>query len=197
MVAKGEKSQELEPMRLVARGPSDNGAAAIKRTYRMADLSDLESSLQPDSFHDASYDSMLENCIREVLEQEAPILDKVLVDRIARAHGFKRSGRLICERVLDLAERHYHFQPDPEPEHGHFVWLSPDDPARWNIYRVPEREEDIRFIEELAPEEIIAAAQSIQSDDAMIDIARTFGIRRLSASANGRLRRVLGANAMS
>jgi very-short-patch-repair endonuclease len=197
MVAKGEKSQELEPMRLVARGPSDNGAAAIKRTYRMADLSDLESSLQPDSFHDASYDSMLENCIREVLEQEAPILDKVLVDRIARAHGFKRSGRLICERVLDLAERHYHFQPDPEPEHGHFVWLSADDPARWNIYRVPEREEDIRFIEELAPEEIIAAAQSIQSDDAMIDIARTFGIRRLSASANGRLRRVLGANAMS
>lgn len=197
VVAKEEKSQELEPMRLVARGPSNDRAAAIKRTYRIADLSNLESSLQPDSFHDASYDSTLEKCIREVLEQEAPILDKVLVDRIARAHGFKRSGHLIRERVLELAERHYHFPPDPEPEHGHFVWLAADDPERWNIYRVPEREEDIRFIEELAPEEIIAAARSIQSDSLVVDIARTFGIRRLSASAKLRLVRVLGADAVS
>jgi very-short-patch-repair endonuclease len=189
--------QEMEPMRLVARGPSIDGADAVRRIYRMADLSSLESSIRPDSFHDVAYDSILEKCIREVLEQEAPILDKVLVDRIARAHGFKRSGRLICERVLDLAERHYHFQPDPEPEHGYFVWLTADDPDRWNIYRVPEREEDLRFIEELAPEEIIAAAQSVQGDDVTIDIARTFGIRRLSASAKGRLMRVLKADAAS
>jgi hypothetical protein len=56
------------------------------------------------------------------------------------------------------------------------MWLAADDPDRWSIYRVPEQEEDIRFIEELAPEEIIAAARTIQSNDAMIDIARTFGI---------------------
>lgn len=194
VVAKGVTSPNLEPMRLVARGPTDDSTSATKRTYRVADLSNLELPLKPDSFHDASYDSTLEECIREVLEQEAPILDKVLVDRIARAHGFKRSGHLIRERVLELAERHYHFQPDPEPEHGHFVWLTADDPDRWNIYRVPEREEDVRFIEELAPEEISAAARSLQSDDAVTDIARTFGIRRLSAAARGRLMKVLGAD---
>jgi very-short-patch-repair endonuclease len=195
MVVKKMESPPPEPMHLVARGPSDDRAAPIERTYRMADLSRLESSLKPDSFHDASYDAILETCIREVLEQEAPILDKVLVDRIARAHGFKRSGRLIRERVLELAERHYHFQPDSELDHGHFVWLAADDPVRWNIYRVPEQEEDIRFIEELAPEEIVAIARSIQSDDPVVDIARAFGIRRLSASAKGRLVRVLGAYA--
>lgn len=194
VVAKGVTSPNLEPMRLVARGPTDDSTSATKRIYRVADLSNLELPLKPDSFHDASYDSTLEECIREVLEQEAPILDKVLVDRIARAHGFKRSGHLIRERVLELAERHYHFQPDPEPEHGHFVWLTADDPDRWNIYRVPEREEDVRFIEELAPEEISAAARSLQSDDAVTDIARTFGIRRLSAAARGRLMKVLGAD---
>ncbi len=180
-------------MRLVARGPQSDHGVPIKRIYRMADLSRLEPSLRPSSFHDASYDSMIETCIREVLEQEAPILDKVLVDRIARAHGFKRSGRLICERVLEVAERHYHFQPDPEPEHGPFVWLAADDPGRWNIYRVPEREADVRFIEELAPEEIIAAARSIPSGDAAVEIARAFGIRRLSNSAKDRLMKVLGA----
>lgn len=75
------------------------------------------------------------------------------------------------------------------------MWLAADDPGRWNIYRVPEREEDIRFIEEIAPEEISAAARSIQSDDAITDIARTFGIRRLSAAAKSRLMKVLGAGA--
>ncbi|HXR91699.1 MAG TPA: DUF3320 domain-containing protein [Steroidobacteraceae bacterium] len=196
VVTMGEGDQEREPMRLVARGPSGDGVAAIKRIYRSADLSSLEPSLQPSIFHETSYDSTLEKCIREVLEQEAPILDKVLVDRVARAHGFKRSGHLICERVLDLAERHYHFQPDPEPEHGHFVWLAADDPDRWNTYRVPEREEDVRFIEELAPEEIIAAARSIRTDDAVVEIARVFGVRRLSAAARGRLVRVLGSGAL-
>jgi very-short-patch-repair endonuclease len=197
MVAEGDGSEEREPMRLVARGPSGDGVAPTVRPYRMADLTSLAATLLPDSFHDASYDPTLETCIRKVLEQEAPILDRVLVERISRAHGFKRSGRLIRERVLDLAERHYHFQSDPEPEHGNFVWLAPDDPVRWSVYRVPEREEDVRFIEELAPEEIMAAARSIQSDDPVVDIARTFGIRRLSASAKGRIIKVLRANTMS
>ncbi|WEN13780.1 DUF3320 domain-containing protein [Rhodanobacter sp. AS-Z3] len=187
------ESQGPEPLRLVASGPSSISGEPTKRIYRVTDLSHLETSLRPESFQDASYDDTLEKCIQEVLEQEAPILDKVLVDRVARAHGFRRSGRLIRERVLDIAERRYHFQLDPEPERGHFVWLAADDPGRWCAYRVPEREEDVRSIEELAPEEIMAAAQSIQSDDAVVDIARTFGVRRLSASAKDRLLRILGA----
>lgn len=188
-----EGGKDREPARLVARRPSSGGAEAIKRGYRMADLSSLEASLQPGSFHDPSYDSTLQKCIREVLEQEAPILDKILVDRVARAHGFKRSGRLISERVLELAERHFHFQPDPEPERAHFVWLAADDPERCNTYRVPEREEDVRSIEELAPQEIFAASRSIQTADAVVEIARTFGIRRISASARGRIATVLNS----
>lgn len=194
-VKKDDGGLAVEATRLVARGPSADEAAPIKKVYRMANLSSLKSSLQPSNFHDASYESTLEKCIHEVLEQEAPILDKVLVDRVARAHGFKRSGRLISERVLDLARCHCHFQPDPEPEHGYFVWLAADDPGRWNIYRVPEQEEDVRVIEELAPEEIIAAARSIRTGDLVVEVARTFGIRRLSAAARGRLVRVLGPGA--
>ena len=46
------------------------------------------------------------------------------------------------------------------------------------------------------PEEIIAAARSIQSDDPVVDIARTFGVRRLSASAKGRIISVLGTETL-
>lgn len=189
----GKGDQGFEAARLIARGPASGGVETIRRVYRMADLSNLEPLLQPGSFHDPSYDSTLQRCIREVLEQEAPILDKVLVDRVARAHGFRRSGRLISERVLELAERHFHFQPDPEPEHGGFVWLAADDPERWNIYRVPEREEDVRSIEELAPQEIFALSRSIRTTDAVVEIARTFGIRRLSPPARGRIATVLNS----
>lgn len=185
--------EEGEPIPLVAHSSYDGMGKPIKRIYHKTDFSDLQSSLDPDRFHDESYDSMLEVCIQRVLTQEAPVLDKVLVDRIARAHGFKRSGRLIRERILELAERHYHFEPDLE--HENFVWFTADDPGRWNIYRVPQREEDIRFVEELAPEEILAAAQVVKGDESAVDIARIFGIRRLSTMAKRRLLKVLGLHA--
>ena len=142
-----------------------------------------------------SYDSTLKECIHRVLEDEAPILDKALVDRVARAHGFKRSGRLIRERVLELAERSYHFQPGLEPEHGDFVWLSAEDVDRWSIFRIPERDEDVRFVEELAPEEIVAAARTVWGDERELEIARVFGIRRLSAAAKNRLTQVIDRDA--
>lgn len=194
MAANAEGDVRPESMLLVERGPSDR-EGVVKRAYRKADFSDLVPLLQPDIFHDKSYDATLEKLVRRVLEQEAPILDKALVDRIARVHGFRRSGRLIRERVLELAERHYHFRPGPWPEHEDFVWLMADDPKRWSAYRVPEREEDVRFVEEIAPEEIIAAAKAIEGDDPAVDIARLFGVRRLSAAAKERINMVIGAKA--
>lgn len=168
---------------------------STKGTYRVTDLSGVVASLRPDSFQDAAYDSVLEQCIREVLLQEAPILDKLLVERIARAHGFKRSGRLIRERVIELAERRWHFAPEPAPGQGRFVWLAANDPAGWGIYRVPEFEADARSIEELAPEEILAAAATIHGVDQVSRIARVFGIQRLSSAAKDRLARILETSA--
>lgn len=190
--SEGRNETDFDSMRLIARGPTDSVEAPVKRTYRMADVSDLTPTLQPDSFHDAFYDATLEMLIHRVLEHEAPILDKALVDRVARVHSFKRSGRRIRERVLELARRHYHFQPDLDPDGGDFVWLAADDPRRWNSYRVPGREEDIRFADELPPEEILAAARSLATEDLAVETARVFGIRRLSAGAKKRITRVLG-----
>ncbi|MGP1665568.1 MAG: DUF3320 domain-containing protein, partial [Rhodanobacter sp.] len=188
-MATNREVARLEPLPLLARGPEGAGVAPVKGSYRKADLSEMEPSLQPDCFQDASYDATLEELIRRIVEQEAPILDKALIDRIARVHGFKRSGRLIRERVLELAERRYYFQPESaqEQEHGSFVWLTSDDPGRWNIYRLPERDQDARPMEELAPEEIVAAARSLNSHASALDIARMFGARRLSVAANSRI----------
>jgi hypothetical protein len=174
---------------------SDAGRTSVSvncNSYRVTDFADLQASLQPDHFQDTVYDDTIVACINRVLEQEAPILDRLLVERIARAHGFKRSGRLIRERILDLAERCGRFVSDDDPERGQFIWPIGADPAQWNSYRLPERDEDARSIEELPPEEIRAAANEVTGDDPALDIARVFGVRRLSASGRERILRVLG-----
>lgn len=165
-----------------------------RSAYRVANLSGLMPPLRPEAFQDASYDDVLEHCIKEVLCQEAPILDKVLVDRVARAHGFQRSGRLIRERVLELAKRHFYFQTDSGPENGDFVWLSSEDPARWNTWRTASSEGDSqRSMDEIPGEEIAAAVRDLAPDGkgSAVDIARGFGVRRLSAVGRERIERVM------
>jgi len=184
--ALGAKAAEPVPLQRVAH-ISSQLSVPMRRIYRKADLSSLKPSLRPADFHDHSYDATLGELVRMVVEAEAPILDKLLVDRIARAHGFKRSGHLIRERVLEISERHYFVQPGSDPEAGSFIWLSPDDPVRWNTFRVPGSQEDVRFIDEIPREELLAAARSVENGDAPSEIAKEFGIRRLSSAARARI----------
>lgn len=176
-----------EALRHIARQANSLDKPSTQRVYRKVDLTPFRSVLRPADFQEPVYDATLDKLVHAVLEAEAPILDKALVDRIARAHGFKRSGRLIRNRVLALAKRRYHFQADVDPEHGAFVWMSVDDPLRWDAFRVPEREEDVRFIEEIPIEELAAAACIARGNDLPIEVARIFRVQRLSAPARTRL----------
>ncbi len=155
---------EIPQIRLVARGPDHARDAPVRRAYCKADFAGLKISLRPDLFQDSSYDATLETLIRCILEQEAPMHDKLLVDRVARAHGFKRSGRLIREHVLEITERHHYFRQDPQRDHGNFVWLSVEDPERWNCYRIPDSDDDIRLIKEISFEELSSATRAIRGD---------------------------------
>jgi very-short-patch-repair endonuclease len=190
---------ESEPQALSrhARGAAQPSGLPTRRTYRSADVAFLKSSLRPDLFQDASYDATLEDLIRRVLEQEAPMLDSLLVDRVARLHGFKRSGRLIRERVLEIAERHYHFEKDAQLDRGDFVWLSPDDAQRWNCYRVPAGDDDVRYIEEIALAELAAAARAERGSDVPGQVAKVFRIKRLSNGARIRIAIAAGIDATS
>lgn len=180
-----EEAPEAEP--LIARGPMPSASHPNQRVYRGVDLSDYEQVIDPERFYDRDYDSILSVLIGEVLKDEAPILDKVLVERIARAHGFKRAGRRIRDRVIGMARHGYYFQSDPDVGYGAFVWLSPDDVSSWTVYRVPESVSDTRFAEEIPLEELRAAAHATTGDDIALEVARIFGIRRLSQSARRRI----------
>ncbi|MFD1330583.1 DUF3320 domain-containing protein [Methylopila musalis] len=75
-------------------------APADPRAYQPADLEAWRPRLDADRFHDADYRETLAELIAEVLAAEAPVYDDVLIRRVARAHGFARSGGRIRETIL-------------------------------------------------------------------------------------------------
>ena len=165
------------------------GAGATRGVYRIADFLAFSERLSPQRFYDSDYDETLKQLIAHVLECEAPILDDLLVQRIARAHGFQRSGRLINQRVLALAKRHHFIRKDPI--NGFFVWPNRDAVSTWCFFRVPSSEEEARSIEEIAFEELRAAIPSPPVGDVAINTSRILGTRRLTASARSRLEEVI------
>lgn len=160
-------------------------SAGVAGVYKFADFSDFHAIIYPDRFHDQGYDRTLEDLICHVIEQESPILEDLLVHRIARAHGFQKSGRLIRERVVALAEKNHHAELDPLG--GRFFWPDSESPRKWNQYRIPASTDHFRKIEEIPLAELRAASLASRGTDLPVEIARLFGILRLSASSRERL----------
>lgn len=172
--------------RRVADFAGQSPLQSVKTIYQAIDLKENYSNIIDDTmFYEIDYDPTLNTLIKAVLEQEAPILDKLLVHRIARAHGFQRSGGLIWARVLGLAEKNFHIRNDPAG--GRFVWLEKGDHAKWNRYRIPETAESRRSIDEIASEELKAAKLAVNGDDLPVEVARLFGVSRLGLSARKRI----------
>jgi very-short-patch-repair endonuclease len=161
------------------------GARTMRAEYRVADLSRFSDVLDPLSFNERHYEATLTEIVEHILKQEAPISEVMLVQRVARAHGFLRAGHLIRERVMSIVRRRHHLEEDDET--GFFVWLDPSAPDSWKEYRTPASAEDVRQIEEISLREISAAAVASSAEDKALDVARVFGVRRLSSSARARV----------
>jgi very-short-patch-repair endonuclease len=158
---------------------------AVRSTYRLTDFAEHKATIDPDAFYEPAYNATLLNLIGHVLETEAPISEAALVQRIARAHGFQRAGRIIRTRVMQIAKRHFHVVQGVGDDR--FIWSTAEARASFDFYRLPTTEIEIRQIEDIAPEEIRAAATACSSTETEVEIARLFGIRRLSSSARSKI----------
>jgi hypothetical protein len=157
--------------------------------YQTMDYSGFSNRIDPENFYSESYDATLVELLRQTLLLEAPIAADLLVQRIARAHDFKRSGRLIRERVLALVDDHFHLGEDLIG--GDFVWLSEEVPDLTIPIRTPKSGETARNIEEIPCEEILEAAIHAGAECSAVQIARIFGIRRLASPGKERIDRAI------
>jgi hypothetical protein len=90
----------VEPPKLYARGPApaEVASGAIQTAYKNADPAAVMAP-DRDRFYDVGYRRDLRIMVDHVVEIEGPIYFDVLVDRIARAHGFQRSGENVQKAI--------------------------------------------------------------------------------------------------
>jgi hypothetical protein len=171
-------------------GASDRGArgdgrasSARCRCYRQTCLADLRPDQQ--AFFKEAYAPALHAMVARVVAQEGPIRDRILVERIARAHGIGRSDEAVRRRILSQARWTAWLQPDPWG--GVFAWPLETSPGAWRIARPPASPADLRRVEDIALEELAAALRGAKGEDPEVQAARFFGVQRLSTAGRARM----------
>ncbi|MCR5870752.1 DUF3320 domain-containing protein [Sphingomonas sp. J344] len=97
------------------QGEASPGVAA-EGAYRLTDLSGI--ATDPDRFFDFAYRDTLRALIAAVIESESPLRTDILYQRIARAHGWLRTGSKIRERI----EMHLRDFDRTQESSGEFIW---------------------------------------------------------------------------
>ncbi|MBL8581689.1 MAG: DUF3320 domain-containing protein, partial [Rhizobiaceae bacterium] len=152
--------------------------------YRVTDLSTFKA--EPDLFYEFAYRDTLKAMIEAVMEAESPLPVDVLAQRVARAHGWLRTGGRIRERI-DLHLRAYDTTSESS---GIFIWKK-GLVADLLPYRPSANEESRRAIADIPVAElayvVIDNPDLLDMPDPPRDMARLLGVERLAATARARL----------
>lgn len=146
-------------------------------------------AISADLFYETPYDAVLLPMVEWVVQREGPVLDAVLARRIARAHGFQRTGSRIQDRVEQIARRLFDVT---EEAGGTFYWPRGVDTEAEIAFRYPLDDDSARGVEEICESELTSLARGVlgqgkTGEDALIAMARELGLLKLRAASRGRL----------
>ena len=176
---------EAGPVRFagVALGAASTAIGEGAR-YRFADLSEIPAD--PKRFHDADYQPTLRRMVVAVMDVEAPVREDVLAQRIARAHGWLRTGGKIRERI----QLHLKAFERTTEDVGDFLW-KPGTRADTHPYRPPLDAESRRSVTEIPLAELAGLVREHPTlrdeSDPALSLARLIGVERLAATSRARL----------
>ena len=120
-----------------------------------------EDRVDPDAsrFYDDDYRETLRRIVVKEIPQSGPVRLDRLAQKVARLHGFQRTGREIQDRISGSIPEAYRRTKD---DAGVFVWPQAVDPTTWNTFRDLVSGES-RDPSELAMEELSALARKCLS----------------------------------
>jgi very-short-patch-repair endonuclease len=137
--------------------------------------------LKPDAsrFYDRDYEPVLRSMVEHVLKYESPIYEDLLVVRIARAHGFQRSGDRIQKAVTRVIGKKYRKSQD---DGRAVIWEDNANPSGLVSYR--NSQPDVRShvdvpIAELASLAVPFIRVRLADDDILYRMADHFKLGRL------------------
>nr|WP_267213506.1 DUF3320 domain-containing protein [Chelatococcus asaccharovorans] len=166
-----------------------SGGGLEAPSYRITDLSHFQAD--PSQFYEFGYRDTLKAMVDAVVETESPLRADVLAQRIARAHGWLRTGGKIRERI-DLHLRDLERTMESS---GEFIW-GKGSVSNTLPYRQPGSEESRRTIADIPLAEL---ASVVLKNSALLDepdparvLARLLGVERLAAVSRARLDEAIG-----
>jgi len=162
----------------------ESSVAASNGLYRITDLSPFAAA--PERFYEFGYRDALRGMIDAVIQTEGPLRTDILCQRIARAHGWLRTGGKIRERI-DLHLRDYDRTGESS---GEFIWKK-GAVANVHPYRAPESEDARRAIGDIPLAELTWIVSEnpglLDEPDPSREMARLLGVERLVATSRARL----------
>lgn len=160
--------------------------------YVEADASEaIDVEPDPEAFFTAPYNDTLDRMIEHVTRVEGPVLDAVLARRIARAHGWQRTGVKITERVTARAAR---MCPSSyEAGVGTFFWSPDGSVGEVSTFRragrgISREPEEICMAELKVLARVIGnGRQAVDPEFGVGQMGKELGLTRLGASRRQRL----------
>ena len=129
--------------------------------------------------------------VEQIVALDGPVRDTVLARRIARAHGWQRTGARIQERVSSLA---LSFLSATEEDVGVFFWAAdrgPDLPVVFSGEGDTSRSVEEICIAELRSLAKMVVADGLAGDGAVAAMARRLGMRHVRTASRKRLEQAL------
>ena len=187
-----ERPAEQEEAEVYARNVAGDLPAATS-VFVESDPSTAVDAVNGVAFFDSAYDSVLRTMIAHVVEVEGPVLDTVLARRIARAHGWQRTGSRIQERVEALAATAIR---TIEEDVGTFYWAAARGPEIPIVFR-RSADESVRAVDEICMPELVDLARFVVAGGkignvAIVAMARELGLQRTGAAIRKRLEIAIG-----
>jgi very-short-patch-repair endonuclease len=168
-------------------------ANPAERNYSATDLSAFK--VDPDLFFEFSYRSTLQGMVDAIIAHEAPLREDVLTQRIARAHGWLRTGG----RIRDQIAQHLRRLERTQETAGVFLWQPGTVSSRFP-FRRPQSDEHRRALSDICLPELVDFVLShrlaLDEADPPLVYARLLQLERLAASSRERLEEAI-ARAMT
>ena len=172
----------LSEQRVASLHGSTNRPAHV--AFTTVDLSAIRAD--PDCFFEFSYRPTLQAMVDAVMDVEAPVRDDVLAQRVARAHGWLRTGARIREQIA----LHLRTLDRTEESTGTFLWKPGSVVARLP-FRRPHGPEHRRSLAEISIAEltdfIVSHPNVLDEEDPPLIYARLMQVERLAAPSRERL----------
>jgi very-short-patch-repair endonuclease/RecA/RadA recombinase len=164
--------------------PVDETQSIPDGLYRLTDLADFP--IAPARFHEFTYRDTLRSMVEAVIQTESPLRTDILCQRIARAHGWLRTGGKIRDRI----NMHLRDFERTEESSGEFIWKV-GQVTRHHPYRSPATEDARRAIPDIPLAELAAVVLEnpalLEEPDPARELARLLGVERLATGSRLRL----------